>query len=127
MDRLSAMPPLREVPGPEEVIDPSGREDDPHGVDLWVMPYIRDSTLWPVLIVLIAHVVAFVSPVLLLALRDRRPGPMVTGVVLVLLSLRGFHWEVQARRKFGAISWIIVTTWVASLVAAYFGDRFDVL
>ena len=29
---------------------PSESRDDPHGADLWLVPFFRDSTLWPVLV-----------------------------------------------------------------------------
>lgn len=94
---------------------------------MWIMPYLRDSSLWPVLIVLVVHVVAFVAPVMLYAVRDRRAGPIVALVILALLTLRGFRWEIHSRKKFGAISWLIVTTWIASCIAAYCANLYDFL
>ncbi len=121
------MPPLREVPGsdpdpqPTPPVDPRA-EDDPRGVDLWIMPYIEDSTLRPVLIVVMAHVVAFASPVVLLAVRDRSPGPIFATLILLGLTARGFRFEKNARGKFGAISWILVATWIFTGIAAYFAN-----
>lgn len=108
---------------PEDAAANDPRDEDPHGVDLWIMPYIRDSSLWPVLIVLVAHVVAFVTPVLLFAVRDARIGPMIAIGVLAILTVKGFRWEMRTRRAFGAISWLIVVCWTASAIAAYFADR----
>ena len=108
---------------PEDAAANVARDEDPHGVDLWIMPYIRDSSLWPVLIVLIAHVVAFVTPVLLYAVRDARIGPMIAIGVLAILTVKGFRWEMRTRLAFGAISWLIVVCWTASAIAAYFADR----
>jgi hypothetical protein len=102
-------------------------DEEPRGVDLWIMPYLRDSALWPVLIVLIVHVVAFGTPILLYAVRDQRPGPIIGVAILVLLSLRGFVWEIRTRKTFGAISWLIVVSWISSFVAAYFANRHDFL
>lgn len=116
---------LREVP-PDEVADATVSDtEEPQGVDMWIMPYLRDSSLWPVLVVLVLHVVAFVSPIFLYAVRDRRAGPMVALAILILLTLRGFRWEIRSREKFGAISWLIVVTWLTSVVAAYFADLAD--
>ena len=103
------------------------RDEEPQGVDLWVMPYLRDSALWPVLVVLIAHVVAFVAPVLLYAVRDGRIGPRVAIGIVVLLSLRGIYWEIRSRKTFGAIAWLIVVCWLSSFVAAYFANLHDFL
>ncbi len=101
--------------------------EEPHGVDLWVMPYIRDSTLWPVLVVLIAHVVAFITPLMLYAIRDERIGPIIAMVIVVGLTVRGFVWEIRTRNQFGAISWLIVVSWIASAIAAYFADMHNFL
>ena len=114
-------------------IDPNSRDstdeedEEPSGVDLWIMPYLTDSSLWAVLIVLIIHVAAFVAPLVLYAVRDRRMGPGAATAIVVFLTLRGFYWERKTRKKFGAISWLIVTCWITSFVVAYFGDRYDFL
>lgn len=118
---------LREVPHDTVSDEPVSDSENPQGVDMWIMPYLRDSTLWPVLIVLIVHVVAFVAPVMLYAVRDRRGGPIVALVILALLTLRGFRWEIHSRKKFGAISWLIVTIWIASCIAAYWANFYDFL
>lgn len=113
-------------------IDPDEREpenrdaEEPRGVDLWIMPYITDSSLWPILIVLIIHVAAFLTPLVLYAVRGR-PGPAAATAIVVFLTLRGFHWERTARKKFGAISWLIVSCWLTSFVAAYFANKYDFL
>jgi hypothetical protein len=101
--------------------------EEPRGFDLWIMPYISDSSLWPILVVLIIHVAAFVTPLILYSVRDGRPGPTVAAGIVILLSLRGFYWERMARKKFGAISWLIVTCWITSCVAAYFANLHDFL
>ena len=49
--------------------------DEPRDwVDRFILPFVRESTLWPVLIVLVAHVVAFVAPALLFAVVADRTG-----------------------------------------------------
>lgn len=125
------MPSLRGVSSSEQTealaSRDAERDEEPHGVDLWIMPYIRDVSLWPVLVVLIVHVVAFVTPVLLYAIRDSRTGPIFAIGIVVLLSLRGIYWEIRSRKTFGAISWLIVVSWVSSFVAAYFANLHDFL
>lgn len=118
---------LREVPPDPASDEPVSDPEDPHGVDMWIMPYLRDSSLWPVLVVLVLHVVAFVTPALLFAIREHRPGAIVAVGVLSLLTLRGFRWEIRSRGKFGAISWLIVATWISSLLAAYVANLYDFL
>lgn len=91
------------------------------------MPYVQDSTLWPVLLVVIAHIVAFVAPVMLLAVRDRILGPILTLLILCGLSGRVFAYDWRARRRPGPFSWIVVSCWLGSVVAAYFADLHDFL
>lgn len=118
---------LREVPNPEEPNrDPNDpgreREEDPEGVDLWVMPYLLDPGLRPILIVVMAHVVAFTAPVLLLATRDRSPGPIIATLVLMILSYRGLRFEKRARGAYGAISIALGITWIFAGIAAWFAN-----
>ena len=118
---------LRGVSSEEQTEPLPSDDEEPQGVDLWIMPYLRDSALWPVLIVLIVHLVAFVAPALLFAIRDRRIGALVAISIVVLLSLRGVYWEIRNRKTFGAISWLIVVCWLSSFVAAYFANLHDFL
>ena len=127
VDRLWPMPSLREVPDSQISDEPNPDVEDPQGVDMWIMPYLRDSSLWPVLVVFVVHAVAFIAPVLLYAVRDGRTGPIVAVGVVALLTLRGFRWEIRSRNKFGAISWVIVATWISSFVAAYFANLYNFL
>lgn len=126
-DRLSSMPDLKDVSRDPPPTAEDREAEDPHGVDLWVMPYLRDSSLWPVLVVLIAHVVAFIAPLMLYAVRDARGGPMIGMGIVAFFTIRGFRWEMRTRNQFGAISWLIVVSWVASAVAAFFAGRYDFL
>jgi hypothetical protein len=121
------MPELKDLSRESPPNETDRESEDPQGVDLWVMPYIRDSSLWPVLIVLIVHVVAFIAPLLLYAVRDQRTGPIIAMLFIAGMTLRGFRWEIRTRNEFGAISWLIVVSWIASFVAAYFADRHDFL
>jgi hypothetical protein len=94
--------------------------------DRHILPYLTDSTLWPVLIVVIAHIAAFMAPLILLSLRDR--DLLATGGLAVLLVLSfqslGGEWR---RRRFGPICGLILVTWVLSACTAYFADRWQLL
>ena len=52
-------------------------------IDRFILPFVREPTLWPVLIVLIAHAVAFLGPAMLFAVRDQGRGSIA---VLALLA-----------------------------------------
>jgi hypothetical protein len=89
----------------------------------WLLPYVEDSTLWPVLVVVIAHAVAFVAPILLFAVRDGRATAMVATLGLGFLSVQTIRYELRRRQKVGALTWVLVITWVSSVAVAVAADR----
>ena len=103
--------------------NPPSDPDDPRGVDMWVMPYLRDSTLWPVLFVMAAAVVAFVAPVMVYAFRDRQLRSFPALGVLAFLTFKIIRWEIRERESFGAISRLIVILWGAAAIAAYLAGQ----
>jgi hypothetical protein len=52
----------------------------------WIAPFFREPMLWPVGIVLIAHAVAFLAPVLLFSVRDRKLGALAALALLLVMS-----------------------------------------
>ena len=92
-------------------------------VDRWVMPYVRDSTLWPVLIVVMAHAAAFVAPVLLYSIRDRHLAAIAGLLGAVYLTIGVIRYDLRRSRRPAALSVIVALVWAASIVAAYYGDR----
>jgi len=56
--------------------------DEPHGVELWLAPYFRDSTLWPVLVTVAAIFIVLGASALLLAFERN---PFAVAAVLVML------------------------------------------
>lgn len=98
--------------------------DSTTGVDRWVMPYFEDPSLWPILLVLIAHLSMFVGLVLLFSIRDGS-GVAFAGLILALyVSFRSILWEIRRRRLPGAISITVVVTWVLGGLAAYYGSLY---
>ena len=78
------------------------------------MPYIRESTLWPILIVVLAHLVAFLAPMFLLAVRDGSGGAWFAIVVTGAITLWAAWGELRAHGRPGAFLVIALLTWVAS-------------
>jgi hypothetical protein len=108
------------------------REPNPHGgvkneelsgVEGWILPYLRDSTLWPVLVVVIAHVVPFIAPMLLLAIRDLRVSAMGALLVIAYVTFAGARWEVRNGGRLGALSAVLAVTWAVGAIVAYVADR----
>ena len=90
--------------------------------DRSVLPYLEESTRWPVLIVVLVHVAALLAPLILRSLRDRGVAAMAAMALLIVLSLRVFVGDSR-RRRFGPLSGLILVTWMLSAVIAYFADQ----
>lgn len=95
-------------------------------VDRWILVFVREPTLWPVLLVVIGHAVALVGPLFLWAIRDGRSGPAVTLVLLAALSVAGIVWELR-RRGPGALTGLLLSTWTLSAAAAVAANRYELL
>ncbi len=87
---------------------------------------LREPTLLPLWIVVAAHVVAFVAPVMLLGFRDGRIAAV--GVVLILAAMTGFAiWErVRERRRVGLLEWVVLGTWALSVAGALVADHYGI-
>ncbi len=94
-------------------------EDLEAGWQSWVMPYLEDSALGPVLIVIVIHVVAFMAPVILFAVVDRSIPAMAVNVWLIYLSYKLLRTDVAHHGSLGKISWLLIATWLLSFIAAY--------
>jgi hypothetical protein len=106
---------------------PADSGDDEHDGkswdERWLLPYVEDSTLWPVLLVLIAHFAAFVAPVLLMTVRDHRVSGVIAMLGLLFLSVQTIRYELGRRGKLGALTWVLLSTWALSVAAAVVAHR----
>jgi hypothetical protein len=91
-------------------------------LDAWVAPYVRDPTLWPVLIVVIVHVIAFLAPALLLSVRDRELAAAVTLAAAACVTGLAFVQEIRHRGRPGELAGVLVITWIASAAVAWLAD-----
>jgi hypothetical protein len=101
--------------------------EERHGAERWLLPYYEDSALWPVLMVVLAHVAAFGAAAILFAVRDGRPVALLGTFFLVVGSVMSIRWERRERGGFRAFGWTVVATWLASLALAWAGWRYDFL
>lgn len=102
-------------------------ESKPDWLSRWVLPYIEDSALWPVLIVLVAHVMAIISPLVALTVRDHSVPAGLAVIWLAYLSFRGARYERRVSERYGSFTWLLLITWAVSLVGAYYGALWDVI
>ncbi len=88
---------------------------------------LRESTLWPLWIVLIGHVVAFVTPVVVFALRDRGlPSLAALAILLVATGVR-VRGDLSERGGVGLLTRVLLATWTLAGAAAWAAARWGVL
>ena len=105
-----------QTPAPQE------RPDWPPWFKNWVLPYISDSLLWPILFVVWAHAVLGLAVVVVISFT----GNLFLGLALcsVLLSVSGrlVWFEIQVRRRPGGLTAFLLVTWIAGGVVGYWGS-----
>ncbi len=107
--------------------DETGGDRQPEGelwVDRWILPAVRESTLFPLLLVVIGHAVAFIAPALLFAVRDRQFGAQVALFALIVLTSGCVRFEVRRHRRPDVLSAILLATWLLSGATAWACDRY---
>jgi hypothetical protein len=95
-------------------------------LERWVMPFVRDPTLWPILVVVIGHVVAFVAPAMLLAVRDGRIGSWAVLLGLAALTVELLRAEPHPPRRPGPLGVVTLVTWLLSAGAAAAADHYGI-
>jgi len=91
---------------------------EPGGLERWLAPYFRDSTLWPVLAVAAATAVTVVASVLLLAVVDRNLTAGAAVLVLGWISVDVLRRERRARGRTGLAGRAILSLWALGSAAA---------
>jgi len=92
-----------------------------------ILPYLREPTLWPVLLVLLAHAIVLVAQLLVFAWRDGGGGTFMGLGALAVLSLAAARLEVRDRRRPGAITALVAVIWALSGLTAWAGVRIGIL
>jgi hypothetical protein len=92
-----------------------------------LLPYLREQTLWPVLVAVLAHVVALVAPLLVLTLRDGHPWAALAVAVFGIATGVGVGFEVRDRRRPGLVSALLAATWLLCGAGAFAGVYYDIL
>lgn len=111
-------------PGPEDP-EPIGGAYGPW-VERFILPFVREGPLWPILIVVMSHAAAFLAPLLLLSLRDRTSAAGAALAGVALLSAGVVRYEVRRLRRISALSGVLFATWLLSAVLAWIADRYGI-
>jgi len=88
---------------------------------------LRESTLWPLWIVLMGHAVAFLAPVFVFALRDRGIPSLAALAILLVGTGARVRGDLTARGGVGLLTRILLATWVVAAAVAWGGARWGVL
>ena len=107
--------------------DERGDDDAKSGAERWVLPYFEDSSLWPVLAVVVAALAAFLAPVLLRAARGLDLRALAATALAAYGSFRALRWEWQLRGRPGALGGAVALVWALAVVAAWYGARSGLL
>jgi hypothetical protein len=96
---------------------PPERQDEPHGTDLWLAPFFRDSTLWPVLVTAAGAFTALGAWSLLVAFVEHNPFGVAAVLVLLWITVDA---GIRYRRSPGSRYLIasIAAFWTLSIGAA---------
>jgi hypothetical protein len=105
---------------------PSDPFESPSRVDRWLLVFVREPTLWPVLLVVIGHAGALVAPLMLWAFRDGQRGSAWTLALLTVASVAGITWELRDR-GLGALTGLLLSTWALSVAAAVAANHYHLL
>ena len=89
----------------------------------WIAPFVHEPLLWPVGLVIIAHAVAFLAPVFLLGLRDRRISALGALAGITVLSGAAVRAEIARRHKPGIVCGLIAVIWLFAALAAWVAHR----
>lgn len=110
---------------PEPDAAPESRGYSPF-VERWLLPFVVEPTLWPILLVLMGHAAAFGTALLLLGVRDHNPAALLALALLTGMSLQVLRYERACRGRPAAFSGVVGATWLLSGVLAWLADRYGV-
>ena len=96
----------------------------PGGFERWVAPYFREPSLWPVMLVLVAHAVLGLG-IALLEVRRGAGGFAWLSVALGVACLAGAAVRDARRGSAGLASGICLSIWALSVATAWLADRYD--
>lgn len=99
----------------------------PAWLEQWILPYLREPSLWPVLIAVMGHVVVVVVALELDVWREGSIGSGITLAALIAATAGGCGFEVRRVGGPGALTYTLALTWAASVGGAWIAARTGVL
>lgn len=115
------MPDLELLPPPPE------QGPWPGWVARWVLPYVEESALWPVFLVLLLHVSLAIAFLAVSAIwRGFLPAWMGLWF-FVIGSIEVVRMEWRARKKLGGFAFSVALVWVAAAGLAWLSGTYGLL
>lgn len=96
-------------------------------VEGWVLPYLGEPALWPVLIALLGHVVVVLTPLMLAVWRVQSPAAALAlaGALALTFWLSRVGWRIEQ------YPWLLaataLATWLSSFAFAVLCERTGIL
>ncbi len=103
----------------ESDLEPESGAPEGDWVDRFILVFVHESMLWPILVVIIGHVVVFTAPALLLALRDGRASAFAALLLLGFFSVQIVRFDLRRSGRLGALSALVTVVWVLSVALAW--------
>ena len=100
--------------------------DWPPWVQTWILPYVEEATLWPVLFALLGHVAMLMAPMMLFVNRHGSVNSAVALIALALATAALIRFEVRYRRRPGGVTLSMVLTWGSAAAIAWLSDYYGV-
>ncbi len=95
-------------------------------VERWLLPFVYEPTLWPILLVLIGHAAAFGTALILLAVRDRNPAALLALALCAFGTLQVVRYELACRGRPAALCGVLAASWLVSGALAIVADHYGV-
>ena len=97
--------------------------DQPKGWPLWFerifLPFLEESTLWPILIVVVLHGMLAMGLLVLSSFVDRNVASMGGLALTSFMSFAACQFERDCQGKQGALTVVVVGSWLATFGLAY--------
>jgi len=100
--------------------------DWPPWVKNWILPYIQEPTLWPVLFALLGHVVVIIAPMMLFVQRHGSVKSLIGLCLMAFVSAAFIRFELKYRRRPGGVSFTVLLTWASAAGLAWISDYYGV-
>ena len=85
-----------------------------------ILGYVAgEPLLWPVALVVLCHIAAFVAPALILGFREQRLPALAAVALLLMMSFGAGHGEWQRKGRLAAVSAFLAAGWLLSIGAAW--------